>query len=425
MRWKAFRFLALLWKDANRVDVFNDAYAMAYVTLFSLIPSLAACFALASLFLPIFGDNSDLINSAKTFILRNLATGSGEQVINYLEEFLANTDFKKIGVTGLISTLVTLLLLLQQIEVSLNKIMEVKEKRSMVQRFLYFWTVLTLGTFCLAISVGTLSSFAWSSQYLDLTISQKIVRDLLYMGGMAALFFIIYKFGPNRHIPWKAAGVGAVTSTVLLIQAIRFFSLYITNFTRYEAIYGALAALPIFLFWLYVMWLITLAGALVTKRVMDGLPHGYFDTKLFNKEVKANYFEVILPFLVLLKTYENFEKARACTSLNISHELFVPPTLVRKAFSDLILADLVICRHNEVKKGGDEEFYPRFPEHKITYADVKKKLMGNADEWLSTVSTNTFIEDAHYQKALEAYFLASDKPIGNLTKASKATALRS
>ncbi|RYZ76737.1 MAG: YihY family inner membrane protein, partial [Proteobacteria bacterium] len=323
----AFRFSKILWDDANRVDIFTDAYAMAYVTLFSLIPSLAAIFALVSLFTPLFGENSTLLKTAEGFILKNLATGSGEQAIHYLQGFLTNTDFKKIRATGLVSTLVTLTLLLQQIEVSLNKIFEVKEKRTMVQRFLYFWTVLTLGTFSLAISVGTVSSFAWGSRAFELSYSQKILRDIVYWAGMVLLFLSIYKFGPNRLIRVKYALIGAITSTVLLTQATRFFSLYVTNFTRYQAIYGALAALPIFLLWIYVVWLITLFGALVTKRAMDGLPNSAFKTSFLNDDIKKDYFEVVLPFIVLVKTYEAFERATPCTAEDLSKHLFVSATV--------------------------------------------------------------------------------------------------
>ncbi|RZA14336.1 MAG: YihY family inner membrane protein [Proteobacteria bacterium] len=421
MKITAVRYLWLLWNDAMKVDIFKDAYAMAYVTLFSFIPSLAACFALISLFMPLFGENTEMLRNAEGFILKNLATGSGEQVVQYLESFLSNTDFKKIGVTGLVSTLVTLTLLLQQIEESLNRIFEVKEKRTMVQRFLYFWTILTLGTFSLAISVGTLSSFAWSSRYLDLTISQKIVRDVLYMGGMFFLFFVIYKFGPNRHIKFKSALIGAALSATMLIQAIRFFSLYISNFTRYQAIYGALAALPIFLLWLYIMWLITLIGALVVKRAMDGMPRGNFDVKMFNRQVKTDYFEVILPFVALLKTYEYYERGDACTPDLLGKDLFVTATVARKACSDLLAADLVLCRHNEEKKNGAEEFFPRFPSHKITFAEVKKKILGDADTWLGAVVQDHSSSDSYYHNALEAYLLASPTPLSVLTKASNTT----
>jgi len=415
------RFVWLICKDAIKVDIFKDAYAMAYVTLFSLIPSLAAIFAVVSLFTPLFGEDSSLLKSAEVFILQNLATGSGEQAIHYLESFLANTDFKKIGATGLVSTLVTLLLLLQQIEVALNGIFEVKEKRTMVERFLYFWIILTLGTFSLAISVGTLSSFAWSSRYFELTLSQKIFRDFAYWGGLLFLFTSIYKLGPNRHIPFKHAFWGALTSTLLLTQASRFFSIYVSNFTRYQAIYGALAALPIFLLWLYVMWLITLMGALVTKRFMDGLPRGAFDSSYLNRDLKEDYFQVILPFIVLIKTYEAFERAEPCTAEVLSKQLFVTSTVIRKAFSELGLADLVICRHNEIKKNGSEEFFPRFPSHKISFAEVKSKLMGNADVWLVAIAEESAHIDVEYKSALISYLTASEETLSNLGLANEKT----
>ncbi len=414
LNFKPIKFLYLLWQDALRVEIFKDAYAMAYVTLFSLIPSLAAVFALISLFTPLFGENSQLLLNAEDFILKNLATGSGEQVIKYLQGFLANTDFKKIGITGFISTLVTCTLLIQQIEQALNRIFAVKEKRSMLQRFLYFWLILTLGTFCLAVSVGTLSSFAWSSRYFELSLSQKVIREVFYLGGMYLLFLSLYKLGPNRPIDLKKAAIGALVATTLLTQAIRFFSLYITHFTRYQAIYGALAALPIFLFWLYVVWVITLLGALITKRAIDGIPRGSFSTNHIEEDIKPEYFQILLPFLVLMKTYEAYEAAEPCTDESLAKELFVSTTMTRAALSQLQAADLIICKDKNTKKKHHEEFVPSCPAHRLTFAEARERILGNEANWLQSLREESLHADFAYKKAFDAYLTSSKQTLSSL-----------
>ena len=80
-----------------------------------------------SLFSPLFDQNSNLILDARRFILQHLASASGEQAIEYIEIFIANLDFKKIGISGFAGTIVTLILLLKHIEVALNKIFQVND----------------------------------------------------------------------------------------------------------------------------------------------------------------------------------------------------------------------------------------------------------------------------------------------------------
>ncbi len=321
-----------------------------------------------------------------------------------------DTDFKKIGVTGLAGTIVTLTLLLKQMEEAINRIFEVIEKRSILQRFLYFWTFLTLGTFCLAISVGTLSSFAWSSRYFELTLSEKVFRDIFYLGGMYLLFLFMYKIAPNRPIPVLSAMIGALVSTTLLTQAIRFFSLYVSNFTRYEAIYGALAALPIFLLWLYIIWLITLIGALVTKRIIDGLPKETLEPRNILKLIRQDYMHIIVPFMALMKSYEFFARGESCTAERVSRALGLDSAQVIKAFSKLVAADFIVVRHS--KRKSTDEFYPRLAGNHLSFAQLKMALLGDVQAWLMNCGVGEGISEA-YEKAMAFFLEGSDKTIAD------------
>lgn len=410
----------MLWHDMMKIDIFKDASAMAYVTLLSLIPSLAATFALISLFTPLFGQNSQLITEARIFILKNLATGSGEQAILYLENFLANTDFTKIGATGFAGMIVTLTLLLKQIEEALNRIFEVKEARSILERFLYFWTFLTLGTLCLGLSLGALSSFAWASDYVLTTTFAKVARDVGYIGGIFLLFFLLFKIAPNRYIPWKPCTVGALVSTTLLIQAIRFFSLYVTGFTRYQAFYGALAALPIFMVWLQFVWLITLLGALVSKRLMDGTPQANFRSKKVQDSIRDEYFEITLPLFVLMKTYESYEldKGRGAAPDWVARELFVSSTVVNSAFAKLQAAEIVNPHH---LNGGshNDVFFPRIPAHELSFHELKKRMLGSSVAWIQNINAPRGDLKANYADAVHAYLNGDERNFATVISRSK------
>ncbi len=410
---RPFEVLLIIKDDVARTDIVKYAYAMAYVTLFSLIPSLAASFALVSLFTPMFGKNSELIQQIENFILRNLATGSGNQAVEYLETFLANTDFQKIGMTGFAGMMVALILLLREIEMALNRIFEIQQARPLLLRFIYFWTFLTLGTFMLAVSIGTLSTNAFVSKYVDVSLATKLLGDFLYFGSMAGFFFLLYKVVPNRVIPVKHALIGTVTSTLLLTLAVKFFGIYISSFTRYQAFYGALSAVPIFLFWLYVIWFVTLFGALITKRSMEGWRSEEVEIEAVHEHVRDDYFQVLMPFLVLVAIYRSYEsnQGRGALPESIAQELGISLSPVRQALHKLEKEGLAMPLHTgEISQLGSNSYFPRIPPHQVSYAELKTRLLGDEGVWMQATHWPN-AEDGRYAKVIRSYLNGDAKPL--------------
>ncbi|WP_141736372.1 YihY family inner membrane protein [Oligoflexus tunisiensis] len=417
---RAVEVLLIIRDDVDRTAIGKYAYAMAYVTLFSLIPSLAASFALVSLFTPMFGQNSEMIQQVEAFILRNLATGSGNQVVEYLETFLANTDFQKIGMTGFAGMMVALTLLLREIEMALNRIFEIQQARPLLMRFIYFWTFLTLGTFMLAVSIGTLSTNRIVSRYVDISLAMKLLGDFLYFGSMAGFFFMLYKLVPNRMIPVKHALIGTATSTILLTLAVKFFGIYVTSFTSYQAFYGALSAVPIFLMWLYIIWFITLFGALITKRSMEGWSSKEVEVEAIHEHVRDDYFRALMPFLVLLAIYRGYEENQGKGMLpeNIALELGVSLSPVRKALHTLEQEGLAMpLQAGELSELGSNAYFPRVPAHQLSYADLKKRLLGDEDVWLRATQWPHAAE-GRYTSVIQSYLNGETKALAEDLRAS-------
>ncbi len=411
---RALNILMIIRDDVVRTDIVKHAYAMAYVTLFSLIPSLAATFALVSLFTPMFGKSSALITQIEGFILKHLATGSGNEAVEYLETFLANTDFQKIGMTGFAGTLVALILLLKEVELALNRIFEINRARPILIRFIYFWTFLTLGTFVMAVSIGTLSSNKVLSKYVDISITLQLLGDFVYFGSFIAIFFLLYKIVPNRFIPFKHAMIGAVVSTFFLSLAVKFFSLYISSFTSYQAVYGALSALPIFLFWLYVVWFITLFGALITKRSMEGWQkEEVAKVEHIHEHLREPYFQSLIPFLVLVAIYQAYEgnKGQGASPEQIAKELGVTLSPVRHALITLEKADLAIAlQAGEQADRTQDTYFPRLPAHRLSYAELKIRLLGREDTWLKTIAWKDASQGI-YSSLVKAYLSGEDRSL--------------
>lgn len=238
---------------------------MAYISLLSLIPSLAAIFSLIGLFSPLASSDSSLISGFKNFILSHLASASGQLVINYLEVFIDNLNFKKIGITGFIGTFVSLILLLKKIEIAFNNIFQTAKTRGLITRFVYFWTFLTLGTFSLTLIIGTITQLVGNN--VDASPILGVIANELMM---LVFFSLLYKLVPNRQVSGSHAICGGLFTSTTLTLAGSGLKQYVLLFGNYEAIYGAaMAAMPVFLLWLYTAWYIILLGALLTYNLRN------------------------------------------------------------------------------------------------------------------------------------------------------------
>ncbi|SME88293.1 YihY/virulence factor BrkB family protein [Pseudobacteriovorax antillogorgiicola] len=353
------------YKDMIRHDILRHAYAMSYVSLLSLIPSLAAIFAVLSLFNPLLSQDSNFIHYLKDFVLEHLATASGQQAIDHIEGFIANLDLKKIGISGLAGTMVTLILLLKHIEVALNTIFQVHKPRNLITRFVNFWTFLTLGSFSLAIFVGTLSSYASDGALSEARSYFSIFANKFIM---VILFSLIYKLVPNCYVSTLWAFLGGLLATAALNLASSIIQSYIVLFTNYEAIYGAaLAALPIFLLWLYIIWIIILLGALFTWRMQNRrqLAQEQDQSTMVPEspysEAKA---KTKLPEQILDSCYKKFDegKGEGLTKSELASELCVPLYWIEE-FVDL-LADrsLIIVDRST---GQEPSIHPKRPKDSL------------------------------------------------------------
>lgn len=275
---KLIRLGAVIYSDSMRCDLLTQASAMAYVTLISLIPSLVAIFCVFSLFTPLFMGQRDPIQELQTFILSNLASGSGSSAVAYLKQMLDDIDLKTIGLSSFISVLLTLILLLRQIEITINEIWFVKKLRNPFVRFIYFLTFLILTM----LAVGALIGLSIPNQFHHLIPPQSstapsselppLLQWLLSFSAATLFFFLLYKFIPHCKVKTRSAMVGALVAALLIHLGSYFYGLFVRNSASYKTLYGALAQLPIFLTWLYVCWTIILLGALISWRVHEGFP---------------------------------------------------------------------------------------------------------------------------------------------------------
>lgn len=233
---------------------------MAYITLLSLVPLLTVLLSVLSSF-PLFADVGDVLQD---FVITHFVPAAGIAVKSALTDFVANTG--KMTAVGGAFLFVAALMLISNIDKSLNFIWRVKDKRRSVYSFSMYWMVLTLGPIMVGASIAA-TSYITSLNFLDSeAISTFYTYFLRWLPFILSFFAFVglYLLVPNTKVALRDAAIGALVAAVLFELSKKGFALYITHFPSYQLIYGALAAIPILFVWVYMCWLIVLLGAEVT-----------------------------------------------------------------------------------------------------------------------------------------------------------------
>jgi membrane protein len=248
------RFLAKRFLDER---LFQAAAALAYTTLFALVPLAMVVFGVLSA----FSAFQEWSVQLRDYVFANFVPGAAEDLKDTLNVFLSNTG--KLTALGVVALMISLLITLNSIEATFNRIWRVSSARPKLSRFLVYWTVLTLGALMAAASLAlsarfyALPVFATTGGKLLQNLSLSLAPMVIELVAITA----IYRVVPHRTIKWRYAIAGALLATVLLELIKWALGLYLGSFNTYQKVYGALAAAPILLLWIYLCWAAVLLGA--------------------------------------------------------------------------------------------------------------------------------------------------------------------
>ena len=259
--WTAFLgYTKLLRAQFAQHDCLTAAGALTYTSLLALVPLMTVTYIGLSL-VPQY---AELGTTVQDFVFRNFVPASSELVQQKLNEFADRA--RGLTTAGAASLLLVALLMLVSIEQRFNSIWQVVTPKWGLQRVLVYWGVLSLGPAFLLVGV-------WSSAYLiGLPLISEIdvlnlrstalgyLPTLLMLAGFTALYVVV----PNSTVPLRHGLLGGVLTTLVFQLAFEGFATASQYFV-YDAVYGAFAALPAFLLWLYLVWVIVLSGAIFVR----------------------------------------------------------------------------------------------------------------------------------------------------------------
>lgn len=259
----ATNFMRFAIRRGRDDGVSRMAGSLAYTSLLSLVPLFAIALAMLAAFPAFDIVRQDLVSWA----FRTFAPSIGEVVQLQIQRFIDNAG--QLSAIGILSLVVTAIMLLVTIEGTLNAIFRVAKSRSALSKLLVYWTALTLGPLLMGAALslqGYVTALSrWSVTKVVTPFVALPLPTLLTTIAFAVMFAAI----PNRRVAVRDALIGAATAALLFAILRWGFGLYITSSRTYASLYGAVAVLPVFLLWTYLSWLAILIGAEITAALPE------------------------------------------------------------------------------------------------------------------------------------------------------------
>lgn len=353
----------------------TKAAALTYFTLLSFVPMLAVIMAVANG----FGYKSILKSQLFDYFPGQRAIL--DKAIDFSETYLASLNNEIIVGVGLLFLLYTVFSLISAIERMFNDIWQVSKDRTFVRKLTDYLSVIIFIPTLLTISSGVsifLSTFFYLFQeYYFISPIVGILLKILPFIITIFIFTAIYIFIPNTKVRFAHAFYAGIVAGIAF-QCFQF--LYISGqlwVSRYSSIYGSFAALPLFLLWLDLSWLITLFGA---KLAFAGQNVRQFDFEQDSKRTSRRFkdFTAIVLMALIVKYFEKGELLR--TADELSQESGIPLLIVKKELNRLTDAGLLV-ETNSVSKDRMTRYFPAFDIHKMSVGIVLRRLdeLGNED----------------------------------------------
>jgi membrane protein len=354
------------WNDQGMLR----ASALAFTTILSLVPFLALTFAV----LKGFG----VQNRVEPLVMEQLSGGS-QEVATRIIDYINNTNMGSLGVFGLLALVITVITLLGNIEEALNVVWGVEETRSLQRKFSDYLSVVVVGPILIFTAVS-MTSFLQSQSLVKWLVDNSYVGDVLlyllhlipYMITWVALV-ALYIFIPNTVVRIRPAILGGVLAGTCWQIAQWGYIHFQVGVAKYNAIYGTLAVLPIFMIWIYTSWLIVLFGA--------EMVHAVQNIKIFRRELRAPAINFRLRELLALAVLQDVVTAFVTgtdnwTAKRLEDELELPERVLAELLDELVAGGLLLTT-----TGDPPAYQPAREPDQIMLSEVLNILRDFGGSW--------------------------------------------
>ncbi len=273
-------FIAFLRSRIQTDNILRVASSLSYTSLIALVPFIAIGLAIFSAF-PVF---SDMRMQLQETLVHNLVPSIGHEVSVYINEFVSATA--KLTTVGVIGIAITAVLLLSTIENSFNYIFKVYKPRSIKTKITLYWTVITLGPLLYGAGFSMRGYFFALQKFMPEDLGGNYLLNALPTLFTLLALMMMYILVPNKKVRFLNAFWGAFCALIGFYIMRKFFGTFIASSVAYTTLYGALAAIPLLLVWLYLNWAVVIFGAAVTA-ALDEYSEEKNIAKSNNKQEKS------------------------------------------------------------------------------------------------------------------------------------------
>ncbi|MFO0029409.1 MAG: YihY family inner membrane protein [Pseudomonadota bacterium] len=329
LRERALAFARFVWHRFDDEQCFSAAGTLSFTTVFALVPQTTAVFGILAA-VPVFQQWSDRISD---FVFTHFVPAAAQAMQTYLLDFAGNA--KRLTTAGALALLVSALVMMSSVEESFNRIFRAPARKRRLARFVVYWTVLTLGPILIAGSLG-LSSYLLALPGVEGRVDawhlgERLLRVLPYLvtwGALALAYLVV----PNAPVRFRHAAVGGLLASLLFEATKQAFAQYLSQ-ASYEQVYGVLAAVPIFLLWIYLSWVVVLVGASITASL-----------SAFRYVPREQAVTPGLEFGALLRIYGRIAAASSAGEAPTRNALAAAEPALSDGQLDRVLAELSVAR---------------------------------------------------------------------------------
>ena len=252
------RFLLARFMRARSLQV---AGSLTCTTLFALVP----LFTLALTVLSAFSSFRALLPRVREFLLGHLLPDTASRIIaGYMTHFSANAA--QLRLAGTLVLVVTAVTTMMTVDRAFGEIWRIPARRPLARRLLSYWVLLALGPLAIGIALTLSISLVKAALGLSAGLSgtSRVLLRLIPWLAITSTLVAVYRWLPHRHVPTRHALVGGLAAGLAFELMKWLFGWYVHHFPGYTLVYGAFAAFPIFLLWIYLSWAVVLGGAVLT-----------------------------------------------------------------------------------------------------------------------------------------------------------------
>lgn len=316
--YNTIKIITLSIREFVQGRVINKASALTYSTLLAIIPILAILFAIARG----FGLDNLLEEQLRTGLEGQAL--AAETILSFIDSYLSHAKNGVFIGVGIIMLFYTVLLLTNNMEQTFNSIWQVKKHRSIYRKMTDYFSMLLLLPLLILLSSGIsifMSTFMKNMQ--EFTLLAPIIKFLVRLTPYVltwGMFTALYIFMPNTKVKLKYA----ILPGILAGSAFQAFQyLYIGSqiwVSRYNAIYGSFAAIPMFLLWTQISWSICLFGTQLCY-VAQNLRNFSFSKETENISRRYHDFLCILIMSLICKRFQTDKRPYTAETLSDEHKI--------------------------------------------------------------------------------------------------------